>query len=238
MALKGQKRRFAQAIIAAKPLKISNKEAALLIGCKENSASASGSRCAADAEVRAYILAHWPDYYDVKTVAETVTQQDELPFFCASSVAEWLITAHETDVQAVAKVLETRLGIGDAELDEGVLKRWLGNVAVDDVRFKALVQAVCAKLAVSVNPVDYWDSVLMNPYATAKEKAQAASDKAKFTIAKPASQNRKEAALEKAQILREQRRQGNAMGDFFGDESEKEQEGSKKMYKGFVPLWN
>lgn len=54
MALVGKKRSFAEAIVAAKPERISNRAAALEIGCSEKCAAASGSRWAKDADVRAF----------------------------------------------------------------------------------------------------------------------------------------------------------------------------------------
>ena len=56
---------------------------------------------------------------------------------------------------------------------------------------------------------------MMDPWATPKEKHAAASEKAKYTKAKPAAVNKKDAAREQAMSLRERRRQGNAVGDFF-----------------------
>ena len=237
MALKGQKRRFAEAIVLAKPLKISNREAALKIGCKENSASASGSRCAADKEVQAYILAHWPDYYEVAAAVapQAATQQSELPLFCARDIAAWLTEEADAEsLQQIADALATR-GQGAAELNAESVKGWVAGQVADAAAFREVVQAVCSKLGASVEPMDWWDSVLINPYATPKEKSQAAADKAKYTLAKPAAQNKKDAALVHVQQLRSRRLQ-DATGSLFGDD---DSDGlTRGEYKGVVPLWN
>lgn len=236
MALKGQKRRFAEAIVSAKPLKISNREAALKIGCKENSASASGSRCAADKEVQAYILAHWPDYYEAVAVAPpAAAQQNELPLFCARDIAAWL--ADEADAESLRQIAAALAVKGQhlAELSAESVKGWVAVQAADAPEFREVVQAVCIKLGASVDPLDWWDSVLANPYATPKEKAQAAADKAKYTLAKPAAQNKKDAALEQAQQLRSKRLHDTTGSLFGNDDSDGLPTG---QYKSKVPLWN
>ena len=237
MALKGQKRRFAEAIVSAKPLKLSNKEAALQIGCKEGSASASGSRCAADKEVQAYILAHWPDYYEPEVAFPVaVTQQNELPLFCVREILAWLAEADDESVYLIADALAARIPEkAQNEINAESVKGWVAGQVADVPEFKEVVQAVCMKLGVSLDPMDYWDSVLMNPYATPKEKKDAASEKAKYTKAKPAAQNKKDAAFEQAQQLR-QNRLRDATAPLFEDD---DTDGlSRSGYKGVVPLWN
>ena len=237
MALKGQKRRFAEAIVSAKPLKISNKEAALKIGCKENSASASGSRCAADKEVQAYILAHWPDYYDAAAAVapQAATQQSELPLFCARDIAAWLSEAADAEsLQLIADAVGAR-GCATADLSVESVKGWVSEQVADSAGFREVVQAVCIKLGASVEPMDHWDSVLANPYATPKEKAAAAAEKAKYTMAKPAAQNKKDAALETAR-QQQQNRLRNANRQLLEDD---DSDGlTNGQYKGVVPLWN
>lgn len=242
MALKGQKRRFAEAIVSAKPKKPSNREIALMLGCTEKSASASGSRWAADREVREYVTAHWPEYYakeQKNQPAKTAHQEADLPFFCADSVCEWLKNgANESDLAKISAMLHPTAeqpAENQPPADFGGVAAWISGVAPDDVAFREVLKAVCDKLKVSCNPVDYWDSVLIDPWATDKAKAQAAADKAKYTIAKPASASKKESELERAQSLREQRRQVNAVGDFFMDDG---QTGSGHSdYKMSIPQW-
>ncbi|WP_304335316.1 hypothetical protein, partial [Conchiformibius steedae] len=71
---------------------------------------------------------------------------------------------------------------------------------------------------------------LINPYASAKEKAQAAADKARYTMAKPASKNAKDAALEK---MVQQRGQQPQSRDLFASDGG----GDRQEYKGKVPQW-
>ena len=48
-----------------------------------------------------------------------------------------------------------------------------------------------------------------------KEKAKAAEDKAKYTLAKPAAVGKKDSAIEAAMAARSRKRQDNAIGDMF-----------------------
>lgn len=221
--LKGQKLRFAEAIVSAKPVKISNRDAALVIGCSEGSASATGSRCMADPRVKDYIRSFWPDYFGDDSKPEdkeegnqaVVRQQNELPLFCSRAVAEWLES--DADCESVSEIAASiaKMGRGNTAVftADGV-SAWIASMDTEDSEFCAIVKAVCDKLRVSLDPVEYWEGVMMDPWATPKEKHAAASEKAKYTKAKPAAVNKKDAAREQALSLRERHRQVNAVGDF------------------------
>ena len=240
MALKGQKRRFAEAIVSAKPLKISNKEAALQIGCTETSASASGSRCAADPEVRAYIVAHWPDYFDpLASLPASQTQaavpQTELPLFCAREIAVWLRErADDEDLRHIAAALREVL---PEDADEASVIAAVRRADKESGMFQNFVKAVCDKLKTSTDPLDFWDGILLDPFATLKDKQTAAAEKAKYTKSKPAALTQKEMQKEKARAEREARRQQNAVGDFFGF-AETRPNPDPPAYQGNVPVWN
>ncbi|RPD90505.1 hypothetical protein EGK75_01165 [Neisseria weixii] len=208
MALKGQKRRFAEAIVSARPLKISNREAALRIGCSENSASASGSRCMADVEVRAYIVAHWPDYFEpiapnTPVIEKAEAPQAGLPLFCARDIAAWL--KEGADAEDLAVVMEAVSGLipeKPPNLAADSILPLVEGMDKDDSLFLNLVKAVCDKLALSTDPLDFWDSILASPWTTTKEKMAASAEKAKYTKAKPATQSKKENALSDALAAR------------------------------------
>ena len=243
MALKGQKRRFAEAIVSAKPLKISNREAALKIGCSERSASASGSRCMADAEVRAYIVAHWPDYFDPTASlpdpqTKAAAPQTELPLFCVQEISAWLENeADEDALQHIAAVLRGKLPDLPQQVDEDTVLQAAKNADKDSSLFANLVKTVCDTLRVSTDPIDQWDSILIDPFASIKQKHDAAVEKAKYTKAKPAAMSQKEIQKEKAQAAREERRQQNAVGDFFGFPQNDTHTDSQPGYKSTVPVW-
>ena len=133
MALKGQRQRFAEAVIAAKPLKLSNKEIALLIGCSETSASASGSRCAADKDVRKFILEHWPNYYDADNLTQPRNEaapQHGLPFFDAESVLNWLETLEDKEIlQKIFSLSREKVGkTGASTLNAEGIKEWIQGI--------------------------------------------------------------------------------------------------------------
>ena len=221
MALKGQRRSFAEAVIAAKPLKLSNREIALQIGCSETSASASGSRCAADKDVRQFILDHWPNYYDADeeahvTSSEAVPQQ-ALPFFDAESVLNWLQSLEDKEIlQKIFSLSSEKVGKTSADgLNAETIKGWMQGISNKHPEFKEVVQAACVKMGATTDLMDYWDSVLINPYSSPKEKQQAAADKAKYTLAKPAAVGKKDSALEAAMAARARKRQDNATGELF-----------------------
>ncbi len=210
MALSKQKKAFAEAIIAAKPERISNKQAALLIGCNESSASATGSRCAADAEVKAFILAHWPLYYHPELEAEealatagaeqAVTQQNALPLFCARDVAEWLVTADKESVALIAEAVDARNGRRPPS--EAEMKAWVEGLEHGSEELNNLVFAVTRKMRTSTDPMAHWDRILIDPFATDKQKEVAAAEKAKYTKAKPVAQSKKDSALSEAMVAR------------------------------------
>ncbi|WP_156502945.1 hypothetical protein [Eikenella sp. NML99-0057] len=240
MALVGKKRSFAEAIVAAKPERISNRAAALEIGCSAKCAAASGSRWARDADVRAFIASCWPEYYDPPPAKEqnTTAIQNGLPFFCADDVAAWLRYAKVDDVQAVAcavlEVMPEAWGITAPKI-----KAWLEQADTEGALFCEIVQAFCRRLGATTNPLQYWDSVLMNQHASPKEKQAAAEAKAKYTLAKPAAQNKKEAELEQAQRLRYGRRLTDGGAPLFeaATVSGEETGGHAAPYKGQVPVW-
>lgn len=234
MALKGQRQRFAEAVIAAKPLKLSNKEIALLIGCSETSASASGSRCAADKDVRQFILEHWPNYYDADNLTQLNNEaapQHGLPFFDAESVLNWLETLGDEEIlQKIFSISREKVGkTGTSPLNAEGIKEWMQGINNKHPEFKEVVQAACMKLGATTDLMEYWDSVLINPYSSPKEKAQAAADKAKYTLAKPAAVGKKDSALEAAMAARARKRQDNAIGDMF--------EQSALEDTGYKPRW-
>lgn len=189
---KGKRRAFAEALIAAKPQRLSNRDLAVLIGCPAKTAASAGSRLANDPLVRDYVRRHWADYYgDGDTGTET----------------------SENDTEKGAERLSPAMG---AALDMGLVKGWLANLDTASEAWAELVQLVCRKLGATGEPLDYWDSVLINPYASAKEKAQAAADKARYTMAKPASKNAKDAALEK--MVKQRGQQQPQSRDLFGSD--------------------
>lgn len=240
MALVGKKRSFAEAIVAAKPEKISNRAAALEIGCSEKCAAASGSRWAKDADVRAFIASCWPEYYSPPAGEKQnrTAIQNGLPFFCADDVAAWLRYAKAEELQVVAEaVLAAMPAVWGITAPK--IKAWLEQADTADALFCELVQVFCRRLGATTEPLQYWDSVLINPHASHKEKQAAAEAKAKYTIAKPAAQNKKEAELEQAQRLRYARRPTDGGAPLFetGDGPGEEAGGQAAPFKGQVPVW-
>lgn len=208
--LSGKSLLFARAILEAKPLKISNKTAAMCAGCKESSASASGSRWAAHPDVKAYIKLHWPDYYDDSTDSTNLqtnmaASQTGLPFFDVDAVCAWIAEQQDAKIlQCInAAVIAANEACNKIPFTFENVKKWLMKMNSDSDSYSALIQAICQKHGTSTDPFAYWDSVLMNPYSTAKEKDRAAAEKAKYTLAKPAAQSKKEQELERAKKLRD-----------------------------------
>lgn len=187
MALTGKKRLFAEAIVNAKPNKISNKQAALQIGCNENSASAAGSRWAADPEVQAFIAEQWADYYATPpALARGGRKQD------TSNLPQQNALAFGVDWESV--------------------KAWLESLPDNSEELKKVANLTTRKLKLTTEPLDYWKAVLQDPYSTPKERQAAADGIAKYTIAKPAAANKKEAALEAALKMKK------STGDLFDND--------------------
>lgn len=208
---KGRRRAFAEALVAAKPERISNRRLAELAGCPAATAASAGARLAGDPMVQDYVRRHWPDYY-----GRAATPPDADPAAAAAPV----ITPQAAALPASRP----------AAFSMPAVKAWLAELPTDSPVFEELVQAVCLKLGASRNPLDYWDSVLLNPYAPAKEKAQAAADKARYTMAKPASQSAKDTALEKMVQRRGQQQ------SLFGQDDDADNANGHN-YRSKVPQW-
>lgn len=244
----GQKKRFAEAIISARPVKISNREAALLIGCTEGSASATGSRCMADPRVREYIRHFWPNYFgDFDNVSDELTgetniderKQSELPLFCVQEISKWLET--HADVEDLSKISEllVKIGCQSPEIFNGnSIAMLVQKMEKDSEEFKNIVQTVVKKMRATTNPIELYDSIMLDPFASVKEKPEAASLKAKKTIANPASVNKKDAAREQAMLLRQNRRQVNSVGDFYPEELEQARQTYGVSASGGGKRWN
>lgn len=119
MALVGKKRKFAQAVVAAKPLKISNREAALQAGYSKSTASAAGSRCAADDDVQAYIKAHWAGYGDTHVGERDKAREPKPPKITEALLRRW-IEEQEAGSEALNQLIQaicTKLGATDNPLE-------------------------------------------------------------------------------------------------------------------------
>lgn len=247
MELTGQKRAFADAVVSAWPERISNREAALKIGCTEGSASASGSRCMADAAVRHYIETHCPGFFGGSSglVKESVKEeakpsktvkQSAQPLFTVDDITNWIANSHdEAELAAIAAVLKTKQP--DTAVDGEALIAAVKQLDVKSSVFINIVRLVCEKLQTSTDPIDQWDALMISPWSTNKERKDAADSKAKFTMPKPAAKTAKEMQQEKAQADREARRARNAVGD-FSSQTEPAAAPSEPEYKSSVPRWN
>lgn len=175
MALKGKALLFAKLVMKYKPEKKSNKEIALEMGVSEKSASAAGSRWARNPDVRRYIREHWHGYYD-----------DDVPVNVGETVS-----------------VNVREIVPCSSLNVGAIKQWIGQESIHSAAFLEVVECLCKKLETSTDPIAFFDSVLINPYAELKEKMAAAEGKAKYTLAKPSAKNNNENSLEEAKKKRQ-----------------------------------
>lgn len=219
MALKGQKRKFADAILAARPERISNREAALRIGCKDSNAAPTGSRCAKDPAVQEYIKAHWADYYHQSNDGRVVANKSSNKLYNGEPLRPILNNKKQPAIH----------------FDAYEVKAWLQGLDPKSEAFLMVVQTCCAQMGNTGDVMQFWQSVLLDPFSEPRDKMAASENIARYTLSKPASKSKKEEEAEKARQLRQERQAAQIA--LFDEQPTHTAQSSLHAYKGKIPKW-